>query len=231
MACRLPDGIETPEAFWDLLAEGREASSPFPKRWDAWDLGILDEARSPATGRPFARRGGFVRDVEDFDAAFFGLSPREALSLDPQQRLVLEVAWEALERANIRPGALAGSDTGVYLGAMSSDYDVSRRWDVEAIDGYKVTGNGSSLISGRVAYTMGLSGPALTIDTACSSSLVALQLACDALRAGECDLALAGGVTVMSTPQIFVEFSRLGGLAGDGRCKSFAEQADGTSWA
>jgi acyl transferase domain-containing protein/NADP-dependent 3-hydroxy acid dehydrogenase YdfG len=231
MACRLPDGIDTPEAFWDLLADGREASGPFPQRWNRWDLGTLDDAERDATGRRFVRRGGFVRDVEDFDAAFFGLSPREALSLDPQQRLVLEVAWEALERANLRPGALAGSDTGVYLGAMSSDYDVARRWDVDGIDGYKVTGNASSLISGRVAYTMGLSGPALTIDTACSSSLVALRLACGALRSGECDLALAGGVTVMSTPQILVEFSRLNGLAGDGRCKSFADDADGTSWA
>ncbi|NUR30712.1 MAG: acyltransferase domain-containing protein, partial [Catenulispora sp.] len=231
MACRLPDGIDSPEAFWDLLADGREASSPFPQRWERWNLDTLDEAEREATGRPFLRKGGFLRDVEDFDAAFFGLSPREALSLDPQQRLVLEVAWEALERANLRPAALAGSDTGVYIGAMSSDYDVARRWDVEGIDGYKVTGNASSLISGRVAYTMGLSGPALTVDTACSSSLVALRLACAALRDGECDLALAGGVTVMSTPQLFVEFSRLGGLASDGRCKSFADDADGTSWA
>ncbi|MFI7237401.1 type I polyketide synthase [Streptomyces cyaneofuscatus] len=231
MACRLPDGIDTPEAFWDLLVDGREASSPFPQRWDGWDLGTIEEAESAATGRRFERKGGFVRDVEDFDAAFFGLSPREALSLDPQQRLVLEVVWEALERANLRTASLEGSNTGVYLGAMSSDYDVARRWDVGSSDGYKITGNGSSLISGRVAYTLGLSGPALTIDTACSSSLVALRLACEALRSGECDLALAGGVTVMSTPQIFVEFSRLNGLAADGRCKSFADDADGTSWA
>ncbi|MGW6287807.1 type I polyketide synthase [Streptomyces sp. NPDC055107] len=231
MACRLPDGIDTPEAFWDLLVDGREASSPFPRRWDGWDLSTIEEAERAATGRRFERKGGFVRDVEDFDAAFFGLSPREALSLDPQQRLVLEVAWEALERANLRTASLEGSNTGVYLGAMSSDYDIARRWDVGSSDGYKITGNGSSLISGRVAYTLGLSGPALTIDTACSSSLVALRLACEALRSGECDLALAGGVTVMSTPQIFVEFSRLNGLAADGRCKSFADDADGTSWA
>ncbi|MDQ0988601.1 type I polyketide synthase [Streptomyces sp. V2I9] len=231
MACRLPDGIDTPEAFWDLLVDGREASSPFPQRWDGWDLSTIEEAERAATGRRFERKGGFVRDVEDFDAAFFGLSPREALSLDPQQRLVLEVVWEALERANLRTASLEGSNTGVYLGAMSSDYDVARRWDVGSSDGYKITGNGSSLISGRVAYTLGLSGPALTVDTACSSSLVALRLACEALRSGACDLALAGGVTVMSTPQIFVEFSRLNGLAADGRCKSFADDADGTSWA
>ncbi|MFW3464686.1 type I polyketide synthase [Streptomyces microflavus] len=231
MACRLPDGIDTPEAFWDLLVDGREASSPFPRRWDGWDLGTIEEAERAATGRRFERKGGFVRDVEDFDAAFFGLSPREALSLDPQQRLVLEVVWEAIERASLRTATLEGSNTGVYIGAMSSDYDVARRWDVGSSDGYKITGNGSSLVSGRVAYTLGLSGPALTIDTACSSSLVALRLACEALRSGECDLALAGGVTVMSTPQIFVEFSRLNGLAADGRCKSFADDADGTSWA
>lgn len=231
MACRLPDGIDTPEAFWDLLVDGREASSPFPRRWDGWDLGTIEEAERAATGRRFERKGGFVRDVEDFDAAFFGLSPREALSLDPQQRLVLEVVWEAIERASLRIATLEGSNTGVYIGAMSSDYDVARRWDVGSSDGYKITGNGSSLLSGRVAYTLGLSGPALTIDTACSSSLVALRLACEALRSGECDLALAGGVTVMSTPQIFVEFSRLNGLAADGRCKSFADDADGTSWA
>ncbi|MFC8729769.1 type I polyketide synthase [Streptomyces bacillaris] len=231
MACRLPDGIDTPEAFWDLLADGREASSPFPRRWDGWDLGTIEETERAATGRRFERKGGFVRDVEGFDAAFFGLSPREALSLDPQQRLVLEVVWEALERAHLRTASLEGSNTGVYIGAMSSDYDIARRWDVGSSDGYKITGNGSSLISGRVSYTLGLSGPALTIDTACSSSLVALRLACEALRSGECDLALAGGVTVMSTPQIFVEFSRLNGLAADGRCKSFADDADGTSWA
>ncbi|MFE4383648.1 type I polyketide synthase [Streptomyces cyaneofuscatus] len=231
MACRLPDGIDTPEAFWDLLADGREASSPFPQRWDGWDLDTIEEAERAATGRRFERKGGFVRDVEDFDAAFFGLSPREALSLEPQQRLVLEVVWEAIERANLRTASLEGSNTGVYIGAMSSDYDIARRWDVGSSDGYKITGNGSSLISGRVSYTLGLSGPALTIDTACSSSLVALRLACEALRNGECDLALAGGVTVMSTPQIFVEFSRLNGLAADGRCKSFADDADGTSWA
>ncbi|MEU1123078.1 type I polyketide synthase [Streptomyces sp. NPDC005899] len=231
MACRLPDGIDTPEAFWELLVDGREASSPFPRRWDGWDLSTLEDAERDATGRRFERKGGFVRDVEDFDAAFFGLSPREALSLDPQQRLVLEVVWEALERAALPAASLEGSNTGVYLGAMSSDYDVARRWDVGSSDGYKITGNGSSLISGRVSYTLGLSGPALTIDTACSSSLVALRLACEALSSGECDLALAGGVTVMSTPQIFVEFSRLNGLAADGRCKSFADDADGTSWA
>lgn len=155
---RLPDGIDTPEAFWELLVDGREASTPFPQRWDGWDLSTLEDAERDATGRRFERKGGFVRDVEDFDAAFFGLSPREALSLDPQQRLVLEVVWEALERAGLPAASIEGSNTGVYLGAMSSDYDIARRWDVGSSDGYKITGNGSSLISGRVAYTLGLSG-------------------------------------------------------------------------
>jgi acyl transferase domain-containing protein/NADPH:quinone reductase-like Zn-dependent oxidoreductase len=220
MGCRLPGGIDTPEAFWELLSEGREAIGAFPARWDQWSLG----------DKSLAGEGGFLRDAEFFDASFFGISPRQARSMDPQQRIVLEVVWEALERANIRPESLAGTRTGVYLGAMSSDYDVARRWDLDAIDGDQLTGNASSVISGRVAYTLGLEGPALTVDTACSSSLVALHLAGAALRSGECDVALAGGVTVMSTPQMFVEFSRLGGLAPDGRCKSFSDRADGTGW-
>ncbi|WP_051385882.1 type I polyketide synthase [Actinokineospora inagensis] len=223
MACKLPGGIESPEAFWELLSAGREAIGPYPARWGDWDLRALDDK--------YTRAGGFLQDAEMFDAGFFGVSPRQAKAMDPQQRLALEVVWEALERANLRPNDLAGSKTGVYLGAMSSDYDVERRWDVGAIDGNQLTGNATSLVSGRIAYTLGLEGPAITVDTACSASLVALHLASTALRRGECDLALAGGVTVMSTPQMFVEFSRLNGLAGDGRCKSFAEEADGTSWA
>ncbi|WP_394848781.1 type I polyketide synthase [Pendulispora brunnea] len=223
MACRLPGGIEDAEGFWDVLDAGRDVIGPFPARWGdldglAWDAHVT-------------REGGFVREVEGFDAAFFGISPREAQSMDPQQRLLLELTWEALERANLVPEALRGSKTGVYVGAMSSDYDTGRRWNADAIDGYQLTGNASSVISGRIAYTLGLEGPALTIDTACSASLVALHVAAAALRRGECDRALVGGVTVMSTPQMFIEFSRLKGLASDGRCKSFSAKADGTSWA
>ncbi|MET9819716.1 beta-ketoacyl synthase N-terminal-like domain-containing protein, partial [Streptomyces sp. NPDC006355] len=228
MACRLPGGIDTPEAFWDLLASGGEAISGLPDRWAGLDLYDPDPE---AVGKSYAREGGFLSDVEGFDASFFGISPREAQSMDPQQRLVLETSWEALERAGIRPDSLAESRTGVYLGTMSSDYDSLHHYDLDALDGYVSSGNASSVLTGRLSYSLGLQGPAVTVDTACSSSLVALHLAVNALRTRECELALTGGVTVMSTPATFVEFSRLKGLSPDGRCKSFSDDANGVGWA
>ncbi|MFE6849047.1 type I polyketide synthase, partial [Streptomyces sp. NPDC057686] len=227
MACRLPGGIDTPEGFWELLASGGDAVGGLPSRWTGLDLYDPDPE---AVGKTYSQDGGFLDGAEDFDASFFGISPREAVSMDPQQRLVLEASWEALERAGIRPDALMESRTGVYLGTMSSDYGHLGR-DLDALDGYVSTGKASSVVSGRVSYTLGLQGPAVTVDTACSSSLVSIHLAVQALRQGECELALAGGVTIMSAPSLFVEFSRLKGMAADGRCKSFSAGADGAGWA
>jgi acyl transferase domain-containing protein len=226
MSCRAPGGIENVEGYWSLLAEGRDAVGPFPARWD---VEALYDPDPDAIGKSYTREGGFLRNVDQFDADFFAISPRESVAMDPQQRLVLEVSWEALEHAGIRPETLNESSTGVYLGSMGSDYRRLRD-SLAALNGYMGTGRASSVLSGRVSYVLGLQGPALTVDTACSSSLVALHLACMGLRQRECDLALAGGVQVMSTPELFVEFSRLRGLARDGRCKSFSAEADGVGW-
>ncbi|MEU5647239.1 type I polyketide synthase, partial [Streptomyces milbemycinicus] len=219
IGCRYPGGVRDTEGLWQLIAEGRDAMSDFPtdRGWEDRDV-------------PAARTGAFLHDAGDFDPAFFRISPREAMAMDPQQRLLLETSWEALERAGIDPVSLKGSRTGVFIGGAPQEYGALVMNSAQGAGGYALTGAPGSVLSGRISYVLGLEGPAVTVDTACSSSLVALHLAIKSLRTGECDLALAGGVLVLITPTIFTEFSATGGSAGDGRCKAFSSDADGTGW-
>ncbi|MDH6229314.1 3-oxoacyl-(acyl-carrier-protein) synthase [Streptomyces sp. MJP52] len=229
MSCRLPGEAVSPEALWQLVLDGTDAVSPAPTD-RGWDPAWLRAPGEPEDA-PVTLEAGFVHDASRFDPAPFGISPREALAMDPQQRLLLEATWEVFERGGLDPTSLKGTPTGVFVGCSASGYSATMYGDAQGSDSYLLTGTAGGVLSGRLSYTFGLEGPAVTVDTACSSSSVALHLAVQSLRRGECSLAVAGGAAVIATPGVFAEFSKQGGLAGDGRCKAFSSGADGTGWA
>ena len=224
---RFPGDANDPESFWQLLHHGVDAITEIPS--DRWDVEAYYDPDKNAPGKMYTRYGGFIRHIDQFDPHFFRISPKEAKDMDPQQRIALEVAWEALENAGIPPEQLKGSQTGVFMGVCFNDYGhlITQSDNIAAVDNYFSTGNHYSVIAGRISYVLGLEGPALVIDTACSSSLVSIDNACKHLRLGVCDLALAGGVNLILAPESTINFCKSGMLAVDGRCKTFDASANG----